>query len=124
LIEIKQGCYEHWALYMGDRNVIHVITVGKVDDNSLPQLTGTEGIFARKAQVKKHPLNEVVGDNNWCVKNKYDHYRIPFPTEEIVRRAEEWIDKELPYNVLGKNCEHFVTMLRYGQGVSDQVSDT
>ncbi|NXD03414.1 HRSL1 enzyme, partial [Certhia familiaris] len=124
LIEIKRGHFQHWALYIGNGNVIHVITGGKAGDNSLPQSTATEGIFARKAQVKKHPLNEVVGDNNWCVNNKYDHCRIPFPTEEIVRRAEPWVDIKVPYNVLGQNCEHFGTMLRYGQGVSDQVSDT
>ncbi|NXP00990.1 HRSL1 enzyme, partial [Certhia brachydactyla] len=118
LIEIKQGCYEHWALYIGEGNVIHVTPV---DDNHLSQSAGNETIFASKAQVKKQPLNDVAGDDYWCVNNKYDCYRIPFPMEEIVRRAEPWVDIEVPYNVLGKNCEHFGTMLRYGQGFSDQV---
>ncbi|NXD03407.1 HRSL1 enzyme, partial [Certhia familiaris] len=118
LIEFKRGRFQHWAVYVGNGNVIHVITGG---DNSLPRSPVFEGIFASKAQVKKHPLNVVAGDDYWCVNNKYDHFRIPFPTEEIVRRAEPWVDIEVPYNVLGKNCEHFVTMLRYGQGFSDQV---
>ncbi|NXD03531.1 HRSL1 enzyme, partial [Certhia familiaris] len=121
LIEFKRRHYQHWAVYVGDGNVIHVTNTGKADDNHLSQSASNETIFASKAQVKKQPLNDVAGDDYWCVNNKYDHFRIPFPTEEIVRRAEPWVDIEVPYNVLGKNCEHFGTMLRYGQGFSDQV---
>lgn len=84
----------------------------------------TTSIFTRKAKVKKQLLKEVVGNNKWRVNNKYDRSRTPLPVEEIIRRAERWIDQEVTYDVLGSNCEHFVTELRYGKGVSDQVSDT
>ncbi|XP_054138632.1 phospholipase A and acyltransferase 1-like isoform X2 [Melozone crissalis] len=42
--------------------------------------------------------------------------------KEIIQRAEQRIGEELTYDVLTSNCEHFVTELRYGEGVSDQVS--
>ncbi|NXA71240.1 HRSL1 enzyme, partial [Mohoua ochrocephala] len=84
----------------------------------------TTSIFTRKAKVKKQLLKEVVGNNEWCVNNKYDRSHPPLPVEEIIQRAERWIDREVPYDLLGSNCEHFVTMLRYGKAISDQVSDT
>ncbi|NXD04267.1 HRSL1 enzyme, partial [Certhia familiaris] len=118
LIEIKRGIFQHWAVYAGDGNVIHAITA---DDNSLPVSSGIEGIFARKALVKKHPLKNVAKEDEWRINNKYDRSRTPLPVEEIIPCAERWINREVPYNVLGSNCEHFVTRLRYGEGVSDQV---
>ena len=72
--------------------------------------------------VKKELLEEVAGNDKWCVNNKYDQYRKPFPVEEIIRRAERQINIEVHYRLFNKNCEHFVTKLRYGEGVSEQVS--
>ncbi|NXS89798.1 HRSL1 enzyme, partial [Erpornis zantholeuca] len=117
LIEIKRPGYRHWALYVGDGYVIHVTSTGESSSSfSIGSARGTKGI------VKKELLYEVVGDNKWRVNNKYDRIRNPLPVEEIIKEAESWIDKEVPYNLLVFNCEHFVTMLRYSVGVSGQVS--
>ncbi|NWH31189.1 HRSL1 enzyme, partial [Chloropsis hardwickii] len=118
LIEINRGPYEHWALYAGDGYVIHVTTM---DGNSPPLSAGSVTLLTSTAVVKKQLLTEVAGNHPWCVNNKYDCLRIPFPMEEIVRRAGRWIGKKVLYGVFLKNCEHFVTMLRYGEGVSEQV---
>ncbi|NWV80649.1 HRSL1 enzyme, partial [Dasyornis broadbenti] len=119
LIEIDRPLYHHWALYLGDGYIINVTPV----DEGAPSLSvSTTSIFTRRAKVKKQLLKEVVGNNKWRVNNKYDRSRTPLPVKEIIRRAERWIDKEVPYDVLGNNCEHFVTELRYGEPVSDQVS--
>ncbi|NXM51092.1 HRSL1 enzyme, partial [Gymnorhina tibicen] len=116
LIEIKRPGYQHWALYVGGGYVIHVTTTG---DSSQSFSSGsTRG---KKAIVKKQLLEEVVGNNRWRVNNKYDRSRTPRPVKEIIRRAEQWIGKEVSYHLLACNCEHFVTDLRYGQAVSDQV---
>uniref|UniRef100_H0ZFY5 Phospholipase A and acyltransferase 1 n=1 Tax=Taeniopygia guttata TaxID=59729 RepID=H0ZFY5_TAEGU len=118
LIEIDRPLYQHWALYMGDGYVINVTPV----DEGAPSLSvSTTSIFTRKAKVKKQLLKDVVGNDTWHVNNKYDRSRTPRPVEEIIRCAEQWIDREVPYDVLYENCEHFVTELRYGEGVSDQV---
>uniref|UniRef100_A0A8C9NJN7 LRAT domain-containing protein n=1 Tax=Serinus canaria TaxID=9135 RepID=A0A8C9NJN7_SERCA len=114
----KNDGYQHWALYMGDGYVINVTPVAP----SL--LVSTTSVFTKKAKVKKQLLKVVVENHNWRVNNKYDRSRTPFPVKEIIRRAEQWIDREVPYDVLTSNCEHFVTMLRYGEGVSEQVSGT
>uniref|UniRef100_A0A8C5UMV5 LRAT domain-containing protein n=1 Tax=Malurus cyaneus samueli TaxID=2593467 RepID=A0A8C5UMV5_9PASS len=121
LIEIDRQFYQHWALYLGDGYVINVTPV----DEGAPSLSvSLASIFTRKAKVKKQLLKEVVENDEWRVNNKYDRSRTPLPVVEIIWRAESWIDKEVPYDVLLRNCEHFVTMLRYGEGVSDQVSAT
>ncbi|NXB46654.1 HRSL1 enzyme, partial [Leucopsar rothschildi] len=118
LIEIKRGHYDHWALYVGDGYVIHVTPV----DFATPSLSfGASSAFSTKAWVKKELLKEVVKDAKWRVNSKHDRSYTPLPVEEIIRRAERWIDKEVPYDVIYRNCEHFVTMLRYGVAVSGQV---
>ncbi|NXM25409.1 HRSL1 enzyme, partial [Oxyruncus cristatus] len=119
LIEVKRQFYRHWALYLGDG---YVLNVTPVDEGAPSLLVSTASIFTRKAKVKKQLLKEVVGDDDWEVNNKYDRSHTPLPVKEIIRRAELYIDRDVTYDVLGKNCEHFVTMLRYGEGVSDQVS--
>lgn len=66
-------------------------------------------------------LKDVVGNDTYKVNNKYDDQYTPLPAEEIIQRAEILIGQEISYDLLGNNCEHFVTLLRYGEAVSDQV---
>ncbi|NXM12972.1 HRSL1 enzyme, partial [Ploceus nigricollis] len=116
LIEIDRPLYQHWALYVGNGYVIHV-----TDEGATSIMLSSSSIRATKAKVKKQLLKEVVGNDKWRVNNKYDRSYTPSPVEKIIQRAEQWIDREVPYDVLNRNCEHFVTMLRYGEGVSEQV---
>ncbi|XP_066049939.1 phospholipase A and acyltransferase 1-like [Chamaea fasciata] len=117
LIEIDRKVYQHWVLYVGDGYVIHV-----TDDEGAPSFLGSSSsVSAAMAKVKKQLLKEVAGNHKWRVNNKYDRFCTPRPVEEIIRRAERWVDMEVPYGLLTNNCEHFVTMLRYKVGVSQQV---
>ncbi|XP_064241003.1 phospholipase A and acyltransferase 1-like [Passer domesticus] len=117
LIEIKRSpFYQHWALYVGDEYVIHV-----TDEGASSLSLSSSSIVATRAKVKKQLLTVVVENDEWRVNNKYDRSRTPRPVEEIIRRAEQLVGKEVSYNVLFSNCEHFVTELRYGDGVSDQA---
>ncbi|NXC88487.1 HRSL1 enzyme, partial [Cercotrichas coryphoeus] len=120
LIEIHRPLYQHWALYVGNGYVIHVTPIG---ENSPPSSAGSVTLLIKRAKVKKELLKDAAGEDKWCVNNKYDHYCKPLPVEEIIRRAESEIGKVVRYRLLHKNCEHFVTELRYGEGVSEQVSD-
>uniref|UniRef100_A0A8C3XG20 LRAT domain-containing protein n=1 Tax=Cyanoderma ruficeps TaxID=181631 RepID=A0A8C3XG20_9PASS len=113
LIAIYRPFYQHWALYVGDGYVIHVTG---------PQSILGSSSSSTRAKVKKELLKDVAGNNRWRVNNKYDRYRTPLPVKEIIRRAELWVGRQVPYDLLGGNCEHFVTMLRYGVGISGQVS--
>ncbi|XP_027489102.1 phospholipid-metabolizing enzyme A-C1-like [Corapipo altera] len=118
LIKVKRPLYQHWALYLGDGYVVHLTSA---DEGIRCLSASSDATLSKKAKVKKQLLKEVVGNDDWEVNNKYDRSRTPLPVEEIIKRAESCIGMEMPYNVLCENCEHFVTMLRYGKGVSDQA---
>ncbi|XP_032924733.1 phospholipase A and acyltransferase 1-like [Catharus ustulatus] len=119
LIEIDQPFHQHWALYMGDGYVIHLTPVGK-DKVKL----GAHEVPVFTRMVKKERLKKVVRRNKWRVNNKSDVPPNPLPVEEIMSRAAACIGKKVMYCSFGRNCEHFVTELRYGEAVSQQVSVT
>lgn len=85
-------------------------------------MSSVKSVFSRKAVVRMQLLKEVVGSDSYRVNNKYDHNHTPLPVCEIIQRAQVLIGQEVSYDLLGSNCEHFVTLLRYGEGVSEQVS--
>ncbi|NXD38467.1 PA216 protein, partial [Copsychus sechellarum] len=116
LIEIYRGAYQHWALYVGNDYVIHV-----TDEGAQSSSGSITSVLTATAKVKKELLMKVAGKDKWRVNNKYDRSRTPRPVKEIIRHAERWVGREVPYDVLRSNCEHFVTELRYGDAVSDQV---
>uniref|UniRef100_A0A8C5U1E8 LRAT domain-containing protein n=1 Tax=Malurus cyaneus samueli TaxID=2593467 RepID=A0A8C5U1E8_9PASS len=109
LIEIDRGHHQHWALYLGDGYVINVRPRGK----GIAVWQDAEG--SRK--VQKQLLKEVVKKDEWRVNNDSDQDHTPLPAEEIIRRAEWWINKVVLYGVLGRKCERFVKKLRYGDQV-------
>ncbi|NWT78699.1 HRSL1 enzyme, partial [Lanius ludovicianus] len=119
LIEIKRSrLYQHWALYVGDGYVVHVTDVGPKD---VVMSVSSGSNLSGKAQVKKQLLKDVVGNDAWVVNNKYDQSHTPLPVEDIIKGAERLIGMEVEYSVLLRNCEHFVTLLRYEKKFSDQV---
>ncbi|XP_059566320.1 uncharacterized protein LOC132241508 isoform X2 [Myotis daubentonii] len=80
-------------------------------------------VLTDKAIVKKELLYFVAGKDKYRVNNKHDQKYSPLPPNEIVRRAEEKVGREILYNVTRDNCEHFVNELRYGVSRSDQVTE-
>lgn len=92
------------------------------DENQAAAMSSVKSVFSRKAVVRMQLLKEVVGSDSYRVNNKYDHNHTPLPISEIIQRAQVLIGQEVSYDLLGSNCEHFVTLLRYGEGVSEQVS--
>nr|XP_047932649.1 phospholipase A and acyltransferase 1 isoform X1 [Anser cygnoides]XP_047932650.1 phospholipase A and acyltransferase 1 isoform X1 [Anser cygnoides] len=112
LIEIFRPAYQHWALYLGDG---YIINVTPVDEGPPATLGSAKSVFSRKARVRMQLLKDVVGNDTYQINNKYDGTYAPLPVEEIIRQAEYLINQEVSYDLLGNNCEHFVTLLRYGQ---------
>uniref|UniRef100_A0A8C3IK51 LRAT domain-containing protein n=1 Tax=Chrysemys picta bellii TaxID=8478 RepID=A0A8C3IK51_CHRPI len=119
LIEIFRSCYQHWAIYVGDGKVVHLAPPCKCP----PSLKGEVVLAALsdRAYVKKDWLEDVVRKDRYRVNNKHDETHPPLPVSKIVRRAEELVGREMPYNLTSHNCEHFVMELRYGVAMSDQV---
>ncbi|KFP34124.1 Phospholipid-metabolizing enzyme A-C1, partial [Colius striatus] len=119
LIEVFRPLYQHWALYLGDGYVINVVPE---DEGPTSILGSAASVFSNRARVKIQLLKDVVGSNTYRVNNKYDNTCTPLPVHVIIQRAQSFVNKEVSYNVLDSNCEHFVTMLRYGEAVSNQAT--
>ncbi|NXK03742.1 HRSL1 enzyme, partial [Herpetotheres cachinnans] len=118
LIEIFRPAYQHWVLYLGDG---YVISVTPIEEGPPATFASAKSVFSRKARVRMQLLKDVVGNDTYRINNKYDSTYAPLPVKKIIRRAESYIDQEVSYDVFSSNCEHFVTQLRYGEGVSDQA---
>ncbi|XP_072560619.1 phospholipase A and acyltransferase 1 [Paramormyrops kingsleyae] len=119
LIEIFRPAYQHWALYLGDG---YIINLTPVDESQAAAMSSVKSVFSRKAVVRMQLLKEVIGSDSYRVNNKYDDNHTPLPITEIIDRAQMLIGRVVSYDLLGSNCEHFVTLLRYGEGVSEQAS--
>ncbi|XP_054441109.1 phospholipase A and acyltransferase 1 [Pteronotus mesoamericanus] len=119
LIEVFRPGYQHWALYLGDG---YVINIAPLEDGISASFTSAKSVFSRKALVKMQLLKDVVGNDTYRINNKYDETYSPLPMEEVMQRSEFVIGQEVEYDVLVNNCEHFVTLLRYGEGISEQAN--
>uniref|UniRef100_A0A673I951 LRAT domain-containing protein n=1 Tax=Sinocyclocheilus rhinocerous TaxID=307959 RepID=A0A673I951_9TELE len=106
LIEISRKGYQHWTIYAGDGYVIHLVKDQHSDAG---------------ATVKKEKLEDVADNDEYRINNHLDDQYKPRPIEDILQEAENLVGREFPYNLLSSNCEHFVTLLRYGNPLSQQV---
>nr|XP_008533128.1 PREDICTED: phospholipid-metabolizing enzyme A-C1 isoform X1 [Equus przewalskii]XP_008533135.1 PREDICTED: phospholipid-metabolizing enzyme A-C1 isoform X1 [Equus przewalskii]XP_008533144.1 PREDICTED: phospholipid-metabolizing enzyme A-C1 isoform X1 [Equus przewalskii]XP_008533153.1 PREDICTED: phospholipid-metabolizing enzyme A-C1 isoform X1 [Equus przewalskii] len=118
LIEVFRPGYQHWALYLGDG---YVINMAPIEDGIPAAFTSAKSVFSRKALVKMQLLKDVAGNDTYRINNKYDETYPPLPVEEVIQRSEFVIGQEVEYDIFVNNCEHFVTLLRYGEGVSEQM---
>ncbi|XP_034714960.1 phospholipase A and acyltransferase 4-like isoform X2 [Etheostoma cragini] len=110
LIEISRVLYQHWALYIGNMEVVHLTTPG--GDVAL-ETTG---------KVKREMIKKVVGHDRFKVNNLLDEKYPPREPYIIVKEACSMVGQELWYSLTSRNCEHFVTDLRYGKAESRQVT--
>uniref|UniRef100_A0A8C8R7V4 LRAT domain-containing protein n=1 Tax=Pelusios castaneus TaxID=367368 RepID=A0A8C8R7V4_9SAUR len=121
LIEISRFGYQHWALYVGDGYVIHLAPPSEYAGAGSSSIMS---VLTDRAVVKKELLRDVAGGDRYSVNNKYDGRCSPLPISKILSEANVLVGREMSYSVTSENCEHFVTQLRYGQSMCDQVRDT
>jgi hypothetical protein len=109
LIEIKRLLYDHWAVYVGDGEVIHVRDGG----NS-------------KTTIKLDLLKDVCGESLCRINNLEKAAQMrglkPRTVGTILNDAYNMLDKEFVYDSIDNNCEHFVTGCRFGSKFSEQAS--
>ncbi|XP_037652259.1 phospholipase A and acyltransferase 4-like [Sebastes umbrosus] len=118
LIEIFRGSYEHWAVYIGGNEVVHLIPPS-VDSGPFGNLLML--LDSSRAEVRRQKIWEVVGRHRFIINNLLDDEYRPRERRIIVREACRMVGWELPYSTVTNNCEHFVTELRYGKPESRQV---
>ncbi|GBM16062.1 hypothetical protein AVEN_163108-1 [Araneus ventricosus] len=118
LIQIDRVLYTDWALYVGNGNVVHVSGVDK-DNNEIP---------SNAAVVRLSCLSDVAGLSGVRVNNKIvgakERGLESLPIDEILQNCYSNLDKEVDFNMLTRNSEHYVTEWKYGCGWSDQAAVT
>ncbi|XP_005952026.2 phospholipase A and acyltransferase 3 [Haplochromis burtoni] len=115
LIEISRENYKHWAVYVGAGFVVHFVNHSGVSSGAAVQ--------AANGIVRKETMWNVVGKDKWKINNSMDRQYEPRPANAIVEDAKALVGKELRYDLVSFNCEHFVTKLRYGVAESWQVEE-
>ncbi|KAK1791548.1 hypothetical protein P4O66_013548, partial [Electrophorus voltai] len=118
LIEIFCPVYQHWAIYVGDGYVIHLVPPSEEMNAGANSVMS---VFCEMAVVKKEKLLLVVGTDKYKVNNLLDDKYEPREVSEILKHAHSLVDQKKTYNLATANCEHFVTDLRYGKPTSRQV---
>ncbi|ROL52298.1 HRAS-like suppressor 3 [Anabarilius grahami] len=121
LIEIFRTGYQHWAVYVGDGYVIHLASASQHANAGASSMMS---VGQNKAIVKKAKLKDVVGNDKCRINNLLDGKCKPRSHQDILQDAKSFVGREVPYNLEKSNCEHFVTLLRYGVPRSQQVEDT
>ncbi|TNN30555.1 Retinoic acid receptor responder protein 3 [Liparis tanakae] len=118
LIQIFRGTYQHWAVYIGGHEVVHLTTPGG-DSGSIGNMS--LALSSGEAQVMRHNIWEVVGGDRCKINNLLDDEYEPRDRDVIVREACRMVGSKRKYDVVSMNCEHFATELRYDRPESRQV---
>ncbi|CAF1522448.1 unnamed protein product [Adineta steineri] len=124
MIEFKRPYYSHWAIYIGNDDIIHLWGANDGIGESvgiLGNIMTIYGVQFSKAGICKSKITDVtVYGGKARINNYLDEKYIPLSSQLILESAEKALG-EIGYNVLYKNCEHFATECRYGQATSRQV---
>ncbi|XP_076155253.1 phospholipase A and acyltransferase 4-like [Alosa pseudoharengus] len=134
LIEIQRGMYNHWALYVGNDEVIDFTSdnpggisgVSASISGSVSASSTAEDNVSNSGMgtVRRQKLKDVVADDEWSVNNYLDGNIDVKPIRTILEKANEQVGERKKYSLNDYNCEHFVTKLRNGIAVSRQVATT
>ncbi|XP_065932534.1 phospholipase A and acyltransferase 3-like [Magallana gigas] len=110
LLEFHRSWYNHWAVYIGNEEIVH--------------LKSKEGmqLITIKGEVVIESVWDQVKDSRVDINNKLDTKHRPRSAQEIVQDAVSKIGNT-KYNMFWQNCEHFATYCRYGVNSSQQVKD-
>ncbi|XP_029563992.1 phospholipase A and acyltransferase 4 [Salmo trutta] len=124
MIEINRGEYNHWALYIGNGDVIHLVTPdGSSKSGFWSAFSSSSPSLSCKGTVTIEKLKDVAAGSPYKTYNYLDNKYKPRPTDVIMGDVDKMRGRTIQYGLLGNNCEHFVTFLRYGKSESQQADD-
>jgi hypothetical protein len=108
LIEIKRKKYCHWAVSVGNNEIIH-LTVGK------------DGMAIVLQELLKNVVKNSLCRVNNLEKEAERRGLIPRSVEEILKTARDNLRKRFEYDPFKFNCEHFATGCYFGEQFSLQA---
>lgn len=110
IIEIPQTGHRHWAIYVGDGNIVHI--TGRIVG------TGDDSVHGNSVVVEKSTLEAEAKGCGFTVNNIYNGDVIPIPNKEVVNLALQTVGESKPY---GSCCRNFVLELKYGRANLDII---
>ncbi|ESO83217.1 hypothetical protein LOTGIDRAFT_169625 [Lottia gigantea] len=113
LIEVDRTIYSDWALYIGHGEVAHLAGI----ETDIPNEEAIVEICELSEMADKH----LVRVNNKEIPAKQRSLK-PQPINVIMNSVMKLQSKVVPFNLMTRNFEHYVTEWRYGKGWSDQAS--
>ncbi|CAJ1074653.1 Retinoic acid receptor responder protein 3 [Xyrichtys novacula] len=119
LIEIFRDGYQHWVVYIGNNEIVHLTR----DDPDGGKKARAKSRVDGTGEVKRENIWDVIGDSDFKVNNQLDDKYKRCKSEAIVKEARGMVGEERRYSLIDSNCEHFATELRYGKKESRQVRD-
>lgn len=99
VIAVRYSMYKHFAIVSDNR-----------EDNKIDGMPNLISLSYRTHGVQEEPWHTVVGNRNIEKSN----IQGSCPTELVLSRAREFIDRKVKYQLFTFNCEHFV---RYAHGL-------
>ncbi|XP_064792134.1 phospholipase A and acyltransferase 4-like [Oncorhynchus masou masou] len=123
MIEVNRGQYKHWALYIGHGKVIQLIVPDGPSKVAFCSFSSSSGSVSCKGMITIETLQDVAAGNTYKINNYLDNKYKPRPTDVIMGEVDKMRGRTIKYDLLGNNCEHFVTFLRYGKSESKQADD-
>lgn len=106
ILGVSRGMYEHYAVYIGNGEVIHY--AAETSD------------FRGGAAIRRAPFQNFLGTAKSYFVVCFPEDIFCFSAEETVRRAEEKLG-ETKYSLISNNCEHFAIWCKTGCTESQQV---
>lgn len=129
LLEVPRTLFTHFGIYLGENRVAHLIPdilPVLTSDPQQVQLMVTNsrlllGVLAKRASIRVDSVEDFAYGAG-ILQNVMDRAvdRRPLGGEEVARRAEQLLGG-VAYSLLWNNCEHFVTLCRYGSAQSLQT---
>uniref|UniRef100_A0A4W5MMK5 LRAT domain-containing protein n=1 Tax=Hucho hucho TaxID=62062 RepID=A0A4W5MMK5_9TELE len=124
MIEINRVTYKHWALYIGNGEVIHLVTPDGASSVAFCSASSSSSAsLSCKGTITIEALKDVAAGDPYQINNYLDDEYKPRKTDVIMGEVDKMRGRTIKYDLLGNNCEHFVTFLRYGQTESKQADD-
>ncbi|CAB1323836.1 unnamed protein product, partial [Coregonus sp. 'balchen'] len=83
-------------------------------------VSSSSGSLSCKGTITIQTLKDVAAGNTYKINNYWDGKYKPRRADVIMEEVDKMRGRTIEYDLLGHNCEHFVTFLRYGESESKQ----